>query len=146
MKVSCELSCTTRPSSVAGVHDLIDHHLASLDPNDDWLPDVHIIADELTSNIEKYAYGADRGTYLVRISLEKGCLEVDFEDEGEEFDPTQVREFPIDGHHDRPPGNLGILLVMRLADRMSYSRRGGKNVTTVAMRIPRKKYLQKGEE
>jgi anti-sigma regulatory factor (Ser/Thr protein kinase) len=146
LKVSYELKCTTRPSSVAVVHDFIDRYLACFDPDKDWLPDVHVIADELASNIEKYAYGTDTGPYLVRISLENGCLEIDFEDMGKEFDPTRIKEVPFDGHHDRPAGKLGILLVLRLADRVRYARRGGQNVTSVALRIPRKKHPQNGDE
>jgi anti-sigma regulatory factor (Ser/Thr protein kinase) len=94
----------------------------------------------MASNIEKYAYGVDSGTYVVRINVDEGCLKVDFEDAGVEFDPTRITQVPIDGDHDRPAGSLGILLVMSLADKMSYSWREGQNVTTVAMRIPRKNY------
>lgn len=146
MKTIHELKCATRPSSVVAVHNFIDHHLSSLDPDKVWLPDLHVIIDELASNIEKYAYGADSGPYLVRINLENGHVEVDFEDEGNEFDPTQVKELPIDGHHDRSIGNLGVLLVMGLADGVRYSRRGRKNVTTVAMSISNKKFLQNGDQ
>jgi hypothetical protein len=113
LKVSYELKCTTRPSSVAVVHDFIDRYLACFDPDKDWLPDVHVI---------------------------------DFEDMGKEFDPTRIKEVPFDGHHDRPAGKLGILLVLRLADRVRYARRGGQNVTSVALRIPRKKHPQNGDE
>lgn len=118
----------------------MDHHLASYDPENDWLADVHIVADEMASNIEKYAYGVDQGTYVVRINLDDGCLKVDFEDEGSEFDPTQLVEAPVNGDYCRPVGNLGILLVMSLVDKIDYVRRGRQNVTTVAMRIPRKNY------
>jgi serine/threonine-protein kinase RsbW len=137
-----ELKCMTRPSSIAVVHDFVDRYLSSLDP--DRLSDVHIIADELASNIEKYAYGTDTGPYLVRLGMDDRCLEMDFEDAGKEFDPTLIMEVPADGHDHRPVGGLGILLVKKLADKIRYSRCAGKNITTVTMHIPGK-YLQKGD-
>lgn len=137
MKAQYELRCTTWPSSILSVHDFIDQYLTSLDPENNWLPDVHVIADDLASNIEKFAYGSEHGSYLFRIKLDGRRLEIDFEDCGKEFDPTKVREDPIDGHYERPVGNLGILLVMRLTDEMRYSRCDGRNITTIAINIPR---------
>ncbi len=140
MGTSYELKCTTRPSSVAMVHDFVDRCLAPLDPDNGWLSDVHVIADEMASNIEKYAYGTGRGSYSVRITADEGRLELDFEDAGKEFNPIGVKELSIAGDCDRPVGNLGILLVMNLADRIGYARREGQNVTSVVIRIPTNTY------
>ncbi len=137
MTVTYELTCTTRPSSVAAVHDFLDRHLKLYDRRDQWLPDVHVVVDEIASNIEKYAYSADCGMYLVRIHLDNECLEIDFEDVGWEFDPTRVKEESIAGDYNHPVGNLGILLVTSLVDAMRYSRCDGRNVTTIFKRIPK---------
>ncbi len=140
MGASYELKCTTRPSSIAMVHDFIDRCLASLDPDGGWLADVHVIADEMASNIEKYAYETERGSYSVHIIANEGHLELDFKDTGKEFNPISVKELSITGDCDRPVGNLGILLVMNLADRISYARREGQNVTSVVIRVPTNPY------
>ncbi len=139
MRVSYELQCTTQPSSVRAVHDFIDRCFAFLNPQHMRLPDAHVVADEMASNIEKYAYGAERGTYSVRFTLDTRYLELQFEDAGKEFNPTGVNELPIDGDYSRPAGNLGILLVMKLADKMRYSRREGRNVTSVVICVQERK-------
>ena len=130
-----ELRCTTRPSSIPLVHDFIDHCLGALDPENAWLPDVHIIADELASNIEKFAYGSETGPYMIRLSVVMNFIMFDFEDRGMEFDPTQVILFPLNYDHDRPVGKLGILLARSLADRMEYFRRDERNVTTITIQF-----------
>ncbi len=145
MRVSYELQCTTQPSSVTAIHDFIDHCLMSLHPTHVSLPEVHVIADELASNIEKYAYGAGCGTYSVRVAFDKASLELQFEDAGKAFNPIDVKELPIDGDHNRPAGSLGILLVMELADTIRYSRREGRNVTSVVICVSKTKLL-KGEQ
>ncbi len=146
MRASYELQCTTQPSSVGAIHDFIDRCFMFLDPEHVWLPEVHVIADEMASNIEKYAYGRGCGTYSVRVTLDNTSLELQFEDAGKAFNPIDAKELPIDGDHNRPAGNLGILLVMKLADRIRYSRREGLNVTSVVICVPNTKLLEEEQQ
>jgi len=139
-----ELKCRTAPSTVAFVHGFIDERLKRFDPDGLWLSDVHVIADELISNIEKFAYGDGNGQYKVRLSITEDTLRIDLEDGGREFDPTKIEETPLDGSADRAPGNLGLLLVMSLADDVCYSRRDGLNITTIVVRISERSKIQEG--
>jgi len=107
--------------------------------------DLHVVVDELASNIEKYAYEGRPGIYSVRIRTMERCLEIELEDSGMEFDPTGEEETPVAGDDDRPAGHLGILLVKSIAYSLSYSRIDGINVTTVVMRIPYKNNIHEGD-
>jgi serine/threonine-protein kinase RsbW len=142
---SFEIRCTTVPSSIPKVHDRIDRYLATMDVDEGSSSDLHVIVDELVSNIEKFAYDGRPGTYSVRIRTTERCLEIELEDEGMEFDPTGVEEAPVAGDDDRPVGHLGILLVKRIAHRFNYTRHGGINVTTVVIRTPRKNNIDEGD-
>jgi len=142
---ACEIRCTTLPSSIPEVHDRIDRYLATMDVDEGLSSDLQVVIDELASNIEKYAYDGRPGIYTVRIRRTELCLEIELEDEGKEFDPTGVEETPVTGDVDRPIGHLGILLVKRIANGLSYSRHDGINVTAVVMRIPYKNNIHEGD-
>lgn len=142
---SFEIRCMTLPSSIPEVHDRIDRYLATMDVDEGSSSDVHVVVDELTSNIEKFAYNGRPGIYSVRIRTTGWGLEIELEDEGMEFDPTGVEETPVAGDDDRPIGHLGILLVKRIAHSMSYSRHDGTNMTTVVIRTSRKKNIDEGD-
>ena len=143
MKGSFELRCRTYPPSVEMVQEFIDQHLGGVE--EDWISDLHVIADELASNIEKFAYRPGQGEYIVRMVITEESVDIIFEDDGREFDPTQVEEMALDGDPDRPVGNLGILLVRNLSDGLTYSRQAGRNITTVVKRLPCKEH-EKGDD
>lgn len=132
------LVCSTNPSSVARLHAMIDERMASVGEEQEWLADLHIVVDEMASNIEKYAYPGGGGGYCVRVNRFDDAVELFFEDKGGEFDPLAVRETPLQGETDRPIGRMGILLVRSLASHMEYHRENGQNVTRIVLAIPAK--------
>jgi serine/threonine-protein kinase RsbW len=112
---------------------LLDEHFPE-GKGEDWLADAHIIVDEMASNVEKYAY-AEAGEYEFTASVCEGRMNLSFSDAGRPFDPTLVKETPLDGESDRPLGGLGILLVRNLAERMEYHREKGRNMTSISLRL-----------
>jgi len=138
------LRCTISPSSIPAVHDLIDRAL-SPEGVSSWLSDVHVVVDELASNIEKFAYDGNEGEYILRMKIAGGYLEMVFEDGGREFDPTLVEEAPVTDD-DIPVGHLGILLIKSMVDSMAYVRRGDRNVTTMTMALPQRNNLEEDDE
>jgi anti-sigma regulatory factor (Ser/Thr protein kinase) len=124
--------CSTRPSSVATLHQLVDKHFPDGE-GQEWRADLHVIVDEMASNVEKYAYPEGRGEYELHIVGVEGRVEITLTDQGEAFDPTLVKEDPLAGESDRPPGGMGILLVRALAESMEYRREGGRNITKIVL-------------
>jgi anti-sigma regulatory factor (Ser/Thr protein kinase) len=135
------ITCTTRPSSLALLHESIDKRLAPLGEGQEWLADVHIIVDEMASNIEKYAYPSGEGSYVLNVKTLDAAVELVFEDEGVVFDPLAVHEMPLQGETDRPVGRLGLLLVRSLAERMEYNREAGRNVTKIVLALAGKEII-----
>lgn len=84
----------------------------------------HALAEHL-QNIVNYS-GATNVT--VRFELKPGAVVATVRDDGAEFDPTQVPEVDTkQSLADRPIGGLGIHMMRRLCDGLSYRRLAGVN-------------------
>ena len=68
----------------------------------------------------------------VEITVEKNQLVIQYLDDGVFFNPLDVQEpdtnLPIE---DRPTEGLGILLLRKISDDMTYERKDGNNFVTV---------------
>ena len=96
---------------------------------------LRIAIDELFSNIVKYA-GMEPGSrirMLTRIGPNRA--EITFEDSGIPFDPLSAGDPDITlPAGKRRPGGLGIFMVRKMMDEISYRYRDGKNRLTVVKR------------
>ena len=86
-------------------------------------------ADEITSNIVNYS-----GAKGYRIETERTAdrMRIRFLDDGRPYNP--LSHVDPDTHasiEDRPVGGLGLVVVKRLADRVTYSHEDGRNVLTL---------------
>ena len=90
---------------------------------------VQIAADEIFSNIARYS-GA--GTAAVECEMQENRLTVRFLDDGRPYDPTAQPEpdttLPAE---EREIGGLGIFMVRKTMDRLSYRYGEGQNVLTI---------------
>lgn len=90
-----------------------------------------IAADEIFSNIARYAYGSGTGSVTVRVEAESypPAAVIIFTDSGTEYDPFAAEEpditLPLEK---RRIGGLGIYIVKKLMDSVSYEYRDGMNI------------------
>jgi anti-sigma regulatory factor (Ser/Thr protein kinase) len=90
-----------------------------------------ILLEELVTNLMKYGYpgGAACGRAEIVLALNDGRLEIEFIDDGCEFDPFAAPppnlEVPLET---RTPGGLGLHILRSLTDEARYERRNGNNV------------------
>ena len=90
-------------------------------------------ADEVTSNIVIHS-GATG--YRVEVERTDDRLLLRFSDDGEPYNP--LLHVDPDTHaaiEDRPVGGLGLVVVKRLADRVTYARKDDRNILTIIMKI-----------
>ncbi len=96
----------------------------------------NLAIEELATNILKYGYD-DPAVHeiLLRIEIQPNTVRLMLEDDGHPFNPLDLPEpdlhVPVES---RLPGGLGIHLVRKLADRMDYERRDGRNRVTVEIK------------
>lgn len=98
---------------------------------------LNLAMEEAVVNVMNYAYPADSpGEVRIDASVADGKLVLTISDWGQPFDPTAVE--PVDTSldaDDRPIGGLGIHLIRRYTDSLSYERRADMNVLTMVKRL-----------
>ncbi len=132
----------TLPATVGALPEVINSLCAVLDEHGCPHPTADKIAvavEELFVNVAHYAYPEDERPGEVRVTCviteadDEHCVTITLEDEGIAFDPvakpdpklaTSVEEVKI--------GGLGILMVKRMMDSLSYERHGETNRTTTS--------------
>ncbi len=93
---------------------------------------VNIAADELFSNIARYSGAADAA---VDCRVTAGRAVIRFMDDGRPYDPTTQLEPDVSlPAEEREIGGLGIFMVKKTMDRVSYEYANGRNVVTIEKR------------
>ena len=91
-------------------------------------------ADEIVTNISMYAYAPGTGDFTVNFAFdgEERAAEITFVDEGVPFDPLAKDDPDVTlSAEERQIGGLGIFLVKKTMDDMTYRREDGKNILTI---------------
>ncbi|MDD3906719.1 MAG: ATP-binding protein [Bacteroidales bacterium] len=98
---------------------------------------LNLVLEEAVSNVIFYAFN-DHQKHLIQISfaLENKILTVEIVDDGIPFDPLSQKlpdiTLPVE---ERPIGGLGILLILKIMDQVSYSRQNNQNRLTLVKNI-----------
>jgi anti-sigma regulatory factor (Ser/Thr protein kinase) len=94
---------------------------------------MEMAADEIFSNIAKYAYAKSRDAGVeVELDVRNGAIEMIFRDKGVPFDPLGFEPPALtSGAPARKPGGLGIRLAKSAVDELAYLREGDSNVLTL---------------
>lgn len=94
---------------------------------------VNICVDEIYSNIVHYSTANQA---RVTCHVESGCITVVFRDNGIPFDPDQVDDPDVTGDADeRQIGGLGLFMVKKLMNSVSYRFDRGENELTIQYRF-----------
>ena len=94
---------------------------------------LNLALEEAVSNVMLYAYPPDtEGLVYVLAHIGEDRIDFRVSDNGIPFDPTVAAEPDLTADvKDRPIGGLGIFLVKRIMDKVSYSRENGKNILSM---------------
>lgn len=99
---------------------------------------IDIAVDEIFGNIANYAYAPDVGEAEVTIDVEQDppCAVIRFTDKGRPFDPLKKPDPDVTlGVEEREIGGLGIYMVKKSMDEVSYAYEDGRNVLTMRKRL-----------
>ena len=98
------------------------------------LPTLHIIVDEICSNIVKHSKASGFEMDIELLADTRG-IKLTFRDDGVPYDPLMHEDpdtsLPVEK---RPIGGLGIMMIKKMADSMSYKRAHGRNLLTIVKR------------
>ena len=129
-----ELTIPATVESIEAVTDFVNEQLEAADCPMKALMKIDIAIDEIFSNIAYYAYNGEEGEATVRVEFtdEPQGVAITFIDKGVPYDPLAKDDpdmtLSID---DREIGGLGIYMVKKSMDEVSYEYKDGQNVLTI---------------
>ena len=129
-----ELTLEATVANIEPVTEFVNGELEALDCP--LRAQMHI--DELFSNIAFYAYDPETGPATVRVEVEEEPLSViiTFIDHGKPYDPLAREDPDITLQAEsREVGGLGVFLVKKTMDEVSYEYRDGQNVLRIKKRM-----------
>lgn len=94
---------------------------------------LHIAVDEIASNLLSYS---DATEAVCRFCVQSGSIFITFCDNGIPYNPlTQDAPDTTAAAEDRTLGGLGLLMVKRLMDEVSYQYHDARNILTLCLRL-----------
>jgi anti-sigma regulatory factor (Ser/Thr protein kinase) len=98
---------------------------------------INLSLDEVVTNVISYAFTDVQDHAIeVRLRLDAGEIQVDVVDDGRPFDPRDVPAPDLDAPlEERGIGGLGLHIVRKMMDGLSYRREGSRNVLTLRKRL-----------
>ena len=120
------------------VLELLNERLDETSCPEDIRLALNIATEEIYVNIASYAYAPKQGDARLAFTLEKDpeALSIEFIDKGVPYNPLAKENPDITlSAEDRQIGGLGIYMVKKSMDSLSYDYRNGENHCTI------KKYL-----
>lgn len=129
-----ELTVDATIENIASVTAFVDEQLERLDCPMKTQVQVDIAIDELFSNIANYAYHPKVGAATVRVEVTEDPLAVvlTFIDHGVPYDPLAKADPDITlSAEEREIGGLGIYMVKKTMDDISYEYRDGQNILRI---------------
>ena len=101
---------------------------------------IDIAIDELFGNIAHYAYGKDTGEATVRVEVtEEQSVIITFIDSGIPYNPLEKPDPDVaQSLEERQIGGLGIFMVKKSMDDITYEYKDGQNILRIKKIMERK--------
>lgn len=129
-----EISVDAKIENVPVITDFINEQLESMDCSMKSQMQIDIAIDELFSNISFYAYNGKEGTATVGIEFTANPVtaRISFTDSGIPYNPLEQEDPDVElSAEDRKIGGLGIFMVKKTMDNITYQRVNDQNVLTI---------------
>ena len=99
---------------------------------------IDVAVEELFVNIASYAYEHGEGVAVVQVTVHEEPLsvEITFIDNGIQYDPLAKPDPDTTlSAKERKKGGLGIFMVKKTMDNVSYEYKDGKNILTITKKL-----------
>ncbi|HQT38453.1 MAG TPA: ATP-binding protein [Acidocella sp.] len=127
------LRVTTALADLSRLYPWLEGAAARLGLPHPLVQKMQVVAEEAVMNVAMHAYAPGSGEAIeIRLSAASAVAELAVEDSGPEFNPLMAAEKPRPASLvDAQPGGLGIKLVKRYCQDISYTRQNGHNLLTL---------------
>ena len=132
------ISSDAVPENFAAVQDKVRDLLASFPCSMRTLLELDMIVEEIFINIANYAYENHNGVVRIDLTLNEDdrSLEMTFRDSGVPYDPLKKKSPDLSSPAEqRAIGGLGIYLVQKYSDSISYLYKDGENRLTIRKKL-----------
>lgn len=133
-----ELNVCATVENIQVVTDFVNEQLEMINCPVKILMQIDVAIDELFGNIAHYAYDPNVGPVTVRVEVQKDvpAIIITFIDNGVPYDPLQKEDPNITlSAEEREIGGLGIYMVKKTMDDISYEYKNGQNILKVRKKI-----------
>ena len=133
-----ELTIAATVENIETVTDFVNEQLEALDCPMKAQMQIDIAIDELFGNIAHYAYNPEIGKATVRVEVIEDPLAVviTFIDNGVPYDPLAKADPDTTlSAEEREIGGLGIYMVKKSMDDITYEYKDGQNILTIKKKI-----------
>lgn len=133
-----ELTIDASTENIEKVTAFVNEQLEALDCPVKAQMQIDIAIDELFGNIAHYAYNPEVGAATVRVEVQEEPLSVviTFIDNGVPYDPLALEDPDTSlSAEEREIGGLGIYMVKKSMDDISYEYKDGKNILRIKKNI-----------
>ena len=133
-----ELTVEAKNTNIEAVTNFVNEQLEALDCPMKAQMQIDIAIDELFGNIAHYAYNSEIGKATVRVEVIEDPLAVviTFIDNGVPYDPLAKADPDTTlSAEEREIGGLGIYMVKKSMDDITYEYKDGQNILTIKKKI-----------
>jgi len=133
-----ELNVDAVKSNIPLVTEFVDLQLEELDCPMKAQMQIDIAIDEIFNNIASYAYNPEVGPAIVRVEVVENPLAVTitFVDNGIPFNPLEKADPDTTlSLEERGIGGLGIFMVKKTMDAITYDYKDGQNILMIKKNI-----------
>ena len=133
-----ELTVNATVENIEVVTDFVNEQLEALSCSMKAQMQIDIAIDELFGNIANYAYDPEVGPATVRVEVVDTPLSVviTFIDHGVPYDPLKQEDPDTTrAAEEREIGGLGIYIVKKSMDEISYEYKDGRNILRIRKNI-----------
>ena len=122
--------------NLASVNEFVEEILQPLNCSMKIQMQLELAVEEIFVNIASYAYAPGEGDAWIDMSTEGGTAEIVFRDRGMPFDPLAKKDPDVTlSAEKRQVGGLGIFMVKKTMDEVSYRRENGENILTIRKKL-----------
>lgn len=131
-----EKSFEAKTENLSQVLEFLEGELEKYDCDMKIITSLSIVIEELFVNVALYAYPGGSGQATLKLDLIGKDLLMILVDKGIEFNPLSKKDPDITlKAEDREIGGLGIFMVKKTMDEMSYERKDNMNILSMKKRI-----------